>query len=117
MKKLLTLLLLCFISTITFANKGFATKNNFNVLSNEIKENITLTHNSEISYDEKQAACTATYSVAIYVDGMYRTTISRSHTYVSDITTGNCGIAMAFAQQEAEDAVVQYMELNNLVAE
>lgn len=118
MKKLLTLLLLCFISTITFANKGFATKNNLNFSNNEtkvIKGTITLTQNFEITNDEKQASCTATVTTAVYIDGVFFRNFTATRTVTLETANGTCAFALGEAQYAVNAAIEEYANNNGLV--
>ena len=110
MKTLLTLIFLCFISTLTFANNIFATNSHLNSLVN--KNDVPEIQNNRIemvliNYDLKPTTCVATFTINIIDSETGRKvgTITRTATFTSETSWGTCDVAMAMAEQMAKDAL------------
>lgn len=111
MKKLLIFTTLCLISTFTFAKTDFLSKaKTIEIIKPTPKFDFgkyKLNVNQEVVLDENNVTCTATYTINIIDSETGRTVgvITRSDTFTTMIAGATCEIAMARAQQMAEDAL------------
>lgn len=114
MKKFLTFALLCFVGSLTFAND--------HIQKSTKQLNLKQYSDHQIYYDKffedeflvtsidlQEYTCTAVTTIKIYQNNEVVHTITRSATLSMPYPFAVCETAQAFAQQEAQDAVADWL--------